>query len=283
VGKVEKKHWHPGYIGAMEIELKANKSDLDFDEYHKLSKEPLEIDLLIIEKAKGLIIQNEIGSIFRQFNVTEYKSPGDDMNISNYVKTVGYACILKGTEPHVDEVPLSELTVTLVREEYPDALFQSIIHEGGTFEKKFPGIYYIHGLFNFPTQVIVTQELDPKLHPSLRILSRKAKEEDIESFIRMVQEFKDTEDQQNADAVLQVSISANLEAFENVKRRNPDMCKAMKDLMKDEIQEERVDAAEQERVINIKSMMKNLNLSATQAMDALNIPVADQRKYTPML
>ena len=128
------------------------------------------------------MIKNEIGAIFRQFNVTEYKSPGDDMNISNYVKTVGYACILKGTEPHVDDVPLSELTVTLVREEYPEALFKAVEQEGGTYEKKFSGIYYIHGVFNFPTQVLVTQELDPKLHQSLRILSRKVKEEDIVIF-----------------------------------------------------------------------------------------------------
>ena len=61
------------------------------------------------------------------------------------------------------------------------------------------------------------------------------------------------------------------------------MCKAMKDLMRDEIQEERVEAAEQERVINIKSMMENLKLSASQAMDALNIPVSEQRKYIAML
>lgn len=61
------------------------------------------------------------------------------------------------------------------------------------------------------------------------------------------------------------------------------MCIAMKELMKDEIEEERVDAAEQERVINIKSMMENLKLSATQAMDALNIPISEQRKYSAML
>lgn len=99
----------------------------------------------------------------------------------------------------------------------------------------------------------------------------------------MVRTFTDTADQQNADAVLQVSISANEEAYENVKRRDPDMCKAMKDLMKEEIQEERIDAAEQERVINIKSMMKNLRLSASQAMDILNIPVSEQRKYIALL
>ena len=61
------------------------------------------------------------------------------------------------------------------------------------------------------------------------------------------------------------------------------MCRALKDLMKEEIQKERADAAEQERVKNIKSMMENLKLSASQAMDALNIPVLQQRKYIAQL
>ena len=91
---IETNHWHPGYMGAMGLELRANKSDLEFDEFHTLSREALEIDLLIIKKSDNRVLQNEIGAIFRQFNVTEYKSPGDDMNLSNYVKTVGYACIL---------------------------------------------------------------------------------------------------------------------------------------------------------------------------------------------
>ena len=111
--------------------------------------------------------------------------------------------------------------------------------------------------------------------------SKKAEEEDIEAFIRMAQSFADTEDQQNADAVLHVSISANEEAHENMK--NPDMCEAPKDLMKDEIQEERLDAAVQERVINIKSLMEKLDFSPNQVMDALSILVSEQRKYLAML
>ena len=71
--------------------------------------------------------------------------------------------------------------------------------------------------------------------------------------------FTNTENRQNADAVLHVSISANDEAHENVKRTGPDMCEALNNLMKDEIQEERLDAAVQEHVINIKCLMEKLN------------------------
>ena len=40
----------------------------------------------------------------------------------------------------------------------------------------------------FPSQVVVTQELDPGEHRSLRILSNHAKKEDIEEFLRNVEE-----------------------------------------------------------------------------------------------
>ncbi|MBQ9437598.1 MAG: hypothetical protein IJU50_04635, partial [Lachnospiraceae bacterium] len=111
----------------------------------------------------------------------------------------------------------------------------------------------------------------------------KAKEEDIENFIQMAQSFADKEDKQNADAVLQVSISANEEAFENVKRRNPAMCKAMKDLMKDEIQEENQKAIDTSLIAAIRSLMKKKGWDATEAMDSLSIPEIDQIRYASHL
>ncbi|MBQ7487390.1 MAG: hypothetical protein IJT77_07850 [Clostridia bacterium] len=280
---IETNHWHPGYMGAMGLELRANKSDLEFDEFHTLSREALEIDLLIIKKSDNRVLQNEIGAIFRQFNVTEYKSPGDDMNLSNYVKTVGYACILKGTEGHVDDIPLSELTVTLVRENYPDALFKAVKREGGSVEKKADGIYYIHGLFVFPTQVLVTRKLDSKLHPSLRILSRKAEKKDIEAFIQMANTFTDSEDRQNANRVLRISINANAEVYDNLKRRNSSMSDAIRHLLRDEIKEERADAEKKLSIFHVHNIMDSFNISAKQAMDVLKIPAAKQAEYAALL
>ncbi len=79
--------------------------------------------------------------------------------------------------------------------------------------------------------------------------------------------------------MLQVSVSANKELYEDIKRRDKDMCQAMKELMKEEIAEE----IENEKLIDIKKMMKNLKLSAKEAMKALEIPAADQRRYSAML
>lgn len=73
--KIEKDHWHPGFLGAMEIEFRAYRPNLIFDDEHSLSKEPLKMDLLIIKKDKDVIITNQIGDIFRTYNIWEYKSP----------------------------------------------------------------------------------------------------------------------------------------------------------------------------------------------------------------
>ena len=67
-------------------------------------------------------------------------------------------------------------------------------------------------------------------------------------------------------------------ANKNVKR-NPEMCEALKELMKDEIQEE----VDKILLKSIKNLMETLKLTVVQAMDALKIPSLDQGKYLAML
>ena len=71
-----RKHWHPAFCGATEWELKDNKNDLLFEPEHLLNKEPIRTDLLIIKKNPEAKIKNEIGRIFRQHNIIEYKGTG---------------------------------------------------------------------------------------------------------------------------------------------------------------------------------------------------------------
>ena len=65
-GKIEKDYWHPGFVGAIELEFINDKEVLVFDREHELSKESLKMDLLIIKKKKDAVIENQIGAIFRQ-------------------------------------------------------------------------------------------------------------------------------------------------------------------------------------------------------------------------
>lgn len=63
--------WHPAFISAMNLELANDRENLIFEREYNLNTRPLEIDLLIIKKKKGVRISNEIGHFFREYNVLE--------------------------------------------------------------------------------------------------------------------------------------------------------------------------------------------------------------------
>lgn len=142
---------------------------------------------------------------------------------------------------------------------------------GHHIEEKYPGIYYVTNNLPFPAQIIVTKQLSPESHSSLRILSEHAKKTDVERFLQSIQQYTSPEDRNNIDAVLQVSVTANYDLYQEV-RRESIMCQALQELMKDDI-EEKIDGAKNELLLdNVRNIMKSLNFSAEQAMDVLQIP-----------
>ena len=109
---------------------------------------------------------------------------------------------------------------------------------GHKIEEKYPGIYYVTEHLPFPAQIIVTQELEPGEHRSLRILSNHAKKEDVEEFLRKAEEMNTPRDRQNVEAVLQVSVKANDELYREI-RRDANMCDALRELMKEDLEDAR--------------------------------------------
>jgi len=283
--------WQPGFCSAMELEFLRYKDLLDFNREFPLSKEPLRIDLLMIKKIKDVFLDIDIGRLFKTYNIIEYKSPKDGLTIDDYIKTVGYAYLYKGLGATVDAVPLSELTATIVRDTEPTELFKKIQSEGGSIEEKYPGVYYINGVVSIPTQFILTSSLSKNFHVCLRVLSNKASEDDIKRFIEIANTFTEPIDKQNADAVMNVSINANREVYDKIRKENPFMCQALRELMKDEIQEEikaeRQDAAQKAIdttwLTAIKNLMMKKKCDAKTAMEELCISAADQLRYMAML
>ena len=148
-------------------------------------------------------------------------------------------------------------------------------------------MYYITGVVAIPTQFILTSSLSKDFHVCLRVLSNKATEEDIKRFIEMTSEFTEPIDKENADAVMHVSINANREVYNKIREENPFMCQALRELMKDEIQEE-IKAAEEKAVdekliTSIKNLMKKFGMDAKTVMDGMGISATDQLRYLAML
>jgi len=292
--------WHPGFYSAAELEFLSNKSDLEFQREYNLSKEPIRMDLLVIKKLSDVCIENEVGHLFKKYNVIEYKSPEDSLTIDDYYKTVSYASLYKSSGETAGRIPAEEVTVSIFRESYPRKLFEELKKMGSVIKEYRPGIYYITGRkVLFDTQIIVTGQLDKKRHHSLRILSRNVREDDVEGFIREAEQLIEPGDRNNVDAVLQASVSANKEVYKRIRRRKGVMCDALKELFKedfdkmqadhdkemnkmkeeyDKIKEEN-EKKEEALLIAIKNLMESMEWTAEQAMWAMKIPDTDKEKY----
>lgn len=233
----DKLQWHPAFCAAAGLEFHEDIERLELKPEYNLSKGPIRIDLLIIKEESDRRIKNEIGHIMRTYNVIEYKSPEDALTIDDFYKTVGYACLYKGYGERVDAVPINELTVSIFRAKRPEKMFLTLQKYGHKIKEKYPGIYYVTERLPFPVQIIVTQELEPREHRSLRILSNHAKKEDVEEFLKEVEKMNTPRERQNVEAVLQVSVKANDELYREI-RRDANMCDALRELMKDDIERE---------------------------------------------
>lgn len=201
--------WHPGFVAAMNLEFKENRNDLIFEKEHNLNTKPLEVDLLIIKKDASVHIFNEIGSFFRGYNIIEYKSPKDRLDINVFYKSIAYACLYKAYGNSVDERNADDITVSIVRETKPRELFKYFDEHGYSLTVQESGIYYIEGNTLFPTQIIITRELNEDTHAWLRALSGNLKKEEIRKLVSNMQNMTETADLEMADSVLEVSLTAN--------------------------------------------------------------------------
>ena len=87
------------------LSLREYKDVLSIESRHQVTREPTEIDELVIKKKPGAVVDNSIGRAFRQFNVIEYKSPDAELNIDVVWKAIGYAGLYKGYGETVNAIP----------------------------------------------------------------------------------------------------------------------------------------------------------------------------------
>lgn len=95
-----------------------------------------------------------------------------------------------------------DITVSIVRETCPEGLFR-----------------YILDAVLFPTQIIVTGELRKKDHTWLKALSSRLEKQDMKELLDRVYNLTHKFDRELADAVLEVSMKANLAAVGGIERR----------------------------------------------------------------
>ena len=237
--KSQKLQWHPAFCSALRLELLEDAENLEFTDEFQLTEKPLQIDCTVVKVKRDCKIKNEIGKIFRKHNIFEYKSPMDELNIDTFYKAVAYACLYKVLPNHVNEIPAEEITITLIRDRKPVKLLQKLSSDGYECKKETAGIYYVYGVM-FPVQIIASSELDTEMHVQLKALTNQLNETVMRQYLLEVSAFAERE-KNLADIVLQVIVNSNMEKVREWKGSERIMCEALRVLMADELNEERVE------------------------------------------
>ena len=283
--KETKIQWHPGFVAAMNLEFARNRQGLIFEKEYNLNTKPLEIALLVIRKDSSVRISNEIGSLFKGHNIMEYKSPEDGLDIDDFYKAGAYASLYKSYGRTTDAVKADDVTVSLVREAKPEGLFRYFKEHSYPVSNPYRGIYYIEGKVLFPTQIIVTKELEEESHIWLGALSERMKKQSMVNLLKSVDRLTEKADKEFADSVLEVSIRANRHVVDEL-RGDGSMCQALLEIMEPEInkiKEDAVAAAKEDEILCAVKSFRDLGASDIQIKDVLvknhRLSFAEAEKY----
>ena len=282
----QKIQWHPGFTAAMKLELRSYNKHLIYHEEYLLNPKPIQIDLLVIEKTTNLKIKEAIGRNFRRHNIFEYKSPGDELGVDEFFKTMGYACLYKAAAQKVNEIPSEDVLVTLVRADKPEKLLKWL-RENYQVEERHPGIYYMERAGLFPVQLIVSDDLPERDAIWLQSLTKHMQVIDAENLLANIEKNRYVKHEREwIESVLQVVLAANREAFEEMRKEDPGMYDALRDFMaadfqkaenRGEIRGEMRGAERAKRETAIK--LSRRGDSATDIADVLNVSVKQVEEW----
>ena len=173
---------------------------------------------------------------FLGHNLIEYKNPYDELNIDVLWKAIGYASLYKSFGQSVDQIKITDITVSIFRAVKPVKLFYRLIDDGKSIRPEYPGVYAIEGLIEMPLRIIVTDELEDSDLMAFSVMSQNATEQKIRQFVQEASELIEPGDKRNADAVLQISVNLHGELYSKL-RGDDTMCEALRELMADDLKE----------------------------------------------
>ena len=164
--------WHDGFHASLQIELQGEATHLEFYPEHELYKKALRVDTLVI-KNSDLPVQKKIGKIFRKHNLIEYKSPDDTLNINDFYKVYGYACLYQSKTKKIHEISMTDVSITFVCSHYPRKMLKILQKERGIeVEHTDKGICKLKN-DSIAMQIIIINRLPPEENRWLSSLTKK--------------------------------------------------------------------------------------------------------------
>ena len=176
----EKTQWHPAFYDAVKAELDEYRHILRFIPERPLTAEPLRMDLLVIKKLEDIVINKNIGRVFKRDNILEYKAPGDSLAVSDYNKVFGYAYIYA----YLEKLDIRDTTLTFVASAHPYGVFSYLRERAEiSVEEASSGIYYVRNEI-MPVQIISTKRLPEDENIWLTSLTEQLRGEQFERVVR---------------------------------------------------------------------------------------------------
>jgi len=230
--------WHPAFFAHLKTEFSDEREKIELESEHNISSKPMQIDVLI-RKRTNEILQQNIGRLFKKYNIIEYKSPEDYLGVDDYYKVYGYACFYKSDSRYQNEIAAKDITLTFVCRRYPKKLIRYLQREKHLIiEEQEEGIYYINGE-EFSIQLVVTSRLSEKKNFWLKYLTNDIKNK--ETAEKITQEYAKHQGDELYKSMMDVIVNANKELFKEVKKNM--MCNALRELFKEELEEAAAKAA----------------------------------------
>jgi hypothetical protein len=261
----DKIQWHPAFYESALATFHDCRDDLVFESEHQLVSGPLEIDLLVIKKRRGVPIRKAVAEIFRGHNIIEYKNPEDSFSVDDFYKVYAYACLYKTLE----KVGIDDLTLSFVLTGYPRELTRHLEQvRGYTVRERHPGVYDVRGDI-LPIQIIESKRLEGDENFWLRNLSAKLSAERLNDILQV---YQDKGAEYNLNAYMFAVLKANQTVAEanmaNMQTAVPEWVKLLEEI----IGEDRLRAAVEK------------NVRKENARNALkkNLPIEDIADITGM-
>ena len=211
-------------------------------------------------------LSDPIGEYFRKVNLFEYKSPEDELSIDDFYKAQGYALIYKGYDRKVDELPIEELTLTLVRHVCPRKLLKALRKSGYKIEESHRGIYRIEGRISIPVQIVVSSRLEEGEYEGLKLLAKGSTKEAVVEYAKRAIASGDENIKTNAGTVIEICLNINKELDRQIKEDEA-MYRTIREIFKEDFDE--VEQKTNERVAT-DMLKRNLPLSLIEEISKLS-------------
>ena len=262
--------FHYGFYAAMEVEYDLANIPLTYEQEVELGKDPVRLDFLIIKKEPEIVLDDPIGEFFKQVNIFEYKSPEDGLSIDDFYKVQGYGLIYKGFGRKVNELPIENITLTIVRHTYPRDMMNMLRDSGLTVSKVHPGIYRFEGNLSIPVQLVISSQLPSDEYDGLRLLAKGVTIEDVISYADRAIASGNETIKNNAGTVIDVCLDVN-KNLKGAKEMYEGFKEFFKDFIEKERQEGRREGTEKEKERFVTNMLReNYSLKAIEKISQLS-------------